>query len=171
MPLRMSADNNQQIDPLLRLLSNKARYSHTELADLLNLSTEEVEARIDALEQDGTILGYRTVIDPDKSGDTNVAAFIEVKLTPERGGGFDRLAMRIAKFEQVRSCHLTSGGFDLILLVEGEDLREVARFVSEKLSSISGVISCSTHFRLKTYKQHGFLFEVEEPESRLSVAP
>jgi len=167
----MSAENNHQIDPLLRLLSNKARYTHTELADLLELSTEEVKTRIAELEQNGTILGYQTVIDPDLSGDTDVAAFIEVKLTPERGGGFDRLAMRIAKFDQVKSCHLTSGGFDLILLVEGSDLREVARFVSEKLSTINGVLSCSTHFRLKSYKQNGFLFEVEEPEGRLSVAP
>lgn len=167
----MSAENNHQIDPLLRLLSNKARYTHTELADLLELSTEEVAARISELEQKGTILGYQTVIDPDLSGDTDVAAFIEVKLTPERGGGFNRLAMRIAKFDQVKSCHLTSGGFDLILLVEDKDLREVARFVSEKLSTINGVLSCSTHFRLKTYKQNGFLFEAEEPEGRLPVTP
>jgi len=167
----MSAENNHQIDPLLRLLSNKARYSHTELADLLGLSAEDVQARVAELEQNGTILGYQTVIDPDLSGDTDVAAFIEVKLTPERGGGFDRLAMRIAKFDQVKSCHLTSGGFDLILLVEGGDLREVASFVSEKLSTINGVLSCSTHFRLKSYKQNGFLFEVEEPEGRLPVSP
>ncbi len=167
----MSAENNHQIDPLLRLLSNKARYTHRELADLLELSTEEVKSRIAELEQSGTILGYKTVIDPDLSGDTDVAAFIEVKLTPERGGGFNRLAMRIAKFDQVKSCHLTSGGFDLILLVEGSDLREVAKFVSEKLSTINGVLSSSTHFRLKTYKQNGFLFEAEESEGRLSVAP
>ena len=167
----MSSDNNNNIDPLLTLLSKKARYSHTELADLLALTTEEVTAKIAELEQNGTILGYQAVIDPDLSGNTDVGAFIEVRLTPERGGGFDRLAMRIAKFDQVESCYLTSGGYDLIVVVEAADLREVARFVSEKLSTVNGVVSCSTHFRLKTYKQNGFLFEVEEPEGRLSVSP
>ena len=159
------------IDPLLTLLRQKARYTHHELADILLLTQAEVEAKIVEFEANGTILGYQTVIDPDLSGNTDVAAFIEVKLTPERGGGFDRLAMRIAKFDQVESCHLSSGGFDLLVVVVAEDLREVARFVSEKLSTINGVLSCSTHFRLKTYKQSGFLFEVEEPEGRLPVAP
>lgn len=159
------------IDPLLNLLRHKARYSHQELADLLSLSEDEVAAKIAEYEANGTILGYQTEIDPDLSGNTDVAAFIEVKLTPERGGGFDRLAMRIAKFDQVESCYLISGGYDLNVLVTGSDLREVARFVSEKLSTISGVLSTATHFRLKTYKQNGFIYEVEEPEGRLSVAP
>jgi DNA-binding Lrp family transcriptional regulator len=159
------------IDPLLQLLRHKARYSHQELADLLALTEEQVAARIAEFEANGTILGYQTEIDPDLSGNTDVAALIEVKLTPERGGGFDRLAMRIAKFDQVESCYLISGGYDLNVLVVGADLREVARFVSEKLSTISGVLSTATHFRLKTYKQNGFIYEVEEPEGRLPVAP
>ena len=82
-----------------------------------------------------------------------------MKVTPERGGGFDRLAMRIARFDQVVSCYLASGGYDLMVVVEGSDLREVARFVSEKLSTMDGVISTATHFRLKTYKENGFIFE------------
>ena len=159
------------IDPLLKLLSQKARYSHQELADLLALTEAEVAARIAGFEASGTILGYQTVIDPDLSGNTDVSAFIEVKLTPERGGGFDRLAMRIAKFDPVESCHLLSGGSALNIVVVGSDLREVARFVSEKLSTIEGVLSTATHFKLKTYKQNGFIYEVEEPEGRLSVAP
>lgn len=159
------------IDPLLKLLGQKARYTHQELADLLALTEAEVAARIAEFEANGTILGYQTVIDPDLSGNTDVSAFIEVKLTPERGGGFDRLAMRIAKFDQVESCHLISGGYDLNVVVVGSDLREVARFVSEKLSTIEGVLSTATHFKLKTYKQNGFIYEVEEPEGRLSVAP
>ena len=112
-------------------------------------------------EEDGTILGHHAVINPEAIGDTTVSAFIEVKVTPERGGGFDRLAMRIARFDQVVSCYLASGGYDLMVVVEGGDLREVARFVSEKLSSLVGVISTATHFRLKTYKENGFLFERE----------
>ena len=100
-----------------------------------------------------------------------MSAFIEVKIAPERGGGFDRLAMRVSRFEQVVSCYLASGGYDLMVVVEGADLREVARFVSEKLSTLEGVISTATHFRLKTYKENGFLFEHESSNERLAVAP
>lgn len=158
-------------DPLLQLLRRKARFSHSELADYLSMSPEAVEAQIAMWEKDGTILGYHAVIDPEATGDTDVSAFIEVKLTPERGGGFDRLAMRIARFEQVVSCYLASGGYDLMVVVEGGDLREVARFVSEKLSSLEGVLSTATHFRLKTYKENGFLFEREAASERLAVTP
>ena len=158
-------------DPLLELLRRKARFSHQELADLLGQDKDSVERRVVAWEKDGTIRGYHAVIDPEAAGDTSVSAFIEVKVTPERGGGFDRLAMRIARFEQVVSCYLASGGYDLMVVVEGGDLREVARFVSEKLSTLEGVLSTATHFRLKTYKENGFLFEREIQPERLAVAP
>ena len=158
-------------DPLLTLLHTKARYSNEELAQALNSSTDEVGTRIDAWEKDGTILGYQAVIDTEKAGETGVTAFIEVKVTPERGGGFDRLAMRIARFDQVVSCYLASGGYDLMVVAEGEDLREVASFVSQKLSSLDGVLSTATHFRLKAYKENGFIFESEEPDGRLPVSP
>ena len=159
------------IDPLLQILRSKARHTHGELAALLSLTEEEVVSRIAAWEKDGTIVGYQAVIDPERAGDQDVSAFIEVKLTPERGGGFDRLALRIARFEQVTSCYLASGGYDLMVVVEGTDLREVARFVSEKLSSMDGVLSTATHFRLKTYKENGFLIEGEDESERLAVAP
>ncbi|MEY4570762.1 MAG: hypothetical protein RLZZ398_2201 [Verrucomicrobiota bacterium] len=159
------------IDPLLQLLRRKARLTDSELADLLSLDPSAVAARIAAWEADGTLLGYHGVINPETIGDTAVSAFIEVKVTPERGGGFDRLAMRIARFDQVVSCYLASGGYDLMVVVEGSDLREVARFVSEKLSSLDGVISTATHFRLKTYKENGFLFEREASTERLAVSP
>jgi DNA-binding Lrp family transcriptional regulator len=159
------------LDPLLHLLSRKARLSHAELAELLALSPEAVAARIAAWEAEGTILGYQAVIDPEVSGNTSVSAFIEVKVTPERGGGFDRLAMRISRFDQVVSCYLASGGYDLMVVVEGGDLREVARFVSDKLSTLEGVISTATHFRLKTYKENGFLFAGETHPERLAVSP
>ena len=94
-----------------------------------------------------------------------------MRCTPERGGGFNRLAARIARFEEVKSCFLISGGFDLLVMVEADSLLEVARFVSEKLSSMEGVLSTATHFRLKTYKQNGLLFEEEVTHERLSVAP
>jgi DNA-binding Lrp family transcriptional regulator len=158
-------------DPLLELLSRNARFTHQELADLLSLEHDAVTRRVAAWEKEGTILGYHAVIDPEAAGDISVSAFIEVKVTPERGGGFDRLAMRIARFDQVVSCYLASGGYDLMVVVEGRDLRDVARFVSEKLSSLEGVLSTATHFRLKTYKENGFLFERETAPERLAVAP
>jgi DNA-binding Lrp family transcriptional regulator len=158
-------------DPLLQLLRNNARYSHQQLAELLSLSIDQVEVRIAAWEKDGTILGYQAVVDPERVDAGSVSAFIEVKVTPERGGGFDRLAMRIARFDQVSSCYLASGGYDLMVVVEGGDLREVARFVSEKLSTLDGVLSTATHFRLKTYKENGFLFGHEAESERLAVSP
>jgi DNA-binding Lrp family transcriptional regulator len=159
------------IDPLLHLLCRKARLSHQELGELLAMPPQAVAERIAALESDGAILGYHAVIDPEVVGDTSVSAFIEVKITPERGGGFDRIAMRVSRFEQVVSCYLASGGYDLMVVVEGGDLREVARFVSEKLSTLEGVISTATHFRLKTYKENGFIFEHETSNERLAVSP
>ncbi len=156
---------------LLNLLRRKARASYQELADLVNSSESEVEKTIAAWEKDRTILGYHAVTNPESIGDTSVSAFIEVRLTPERGGGFDRLAIRIARFDQVVSCYLASGGYDLMVVVEGADLRDIARFVSEKLSSLDGVLSTATHFRLKTYKENGFLFESEPETERLAVTP
>jgi DNA-binding Lrp family transcriptional regulator len=158
-------------DPLLELLRRNARISHSDLADLLSTTPASVADRIAALESDGSIRGYHAVIDPDASHDTAVSAFIEVKVTPERGGGFDRLAMRIARFEPVVSCYLASGGYDLMVVVEGTDLRDVARFVSEKLSTLEGVLSTATHFRLKTYKENGFVFDREPSVERLAISP
>jgi DNA-binding Lrp family transcriptional regulator len=156
---------------LLNILRRKARASLKELADLTNSSESDVAAKISVWEKDRIILGYHAVTNDEAIGDTSVSAFIEVRLTPERGGGFDRLAMRIARFDQVVSCYLASGGYDLLVVVEGHDLREVARFVSEKLSSLDGVLSTATHFRLKTYKENGFLFDQEPETERLPVSP
>lgn len=158
-------------DPLLQLLRRNARVSHREIAELLSMDEATVSHRIAGWENDGTIRGYHAVIDPESAGDDSVSAFIEVKLTPERGGGFDRLATRIARFDQVVSCYLASGGYDLMVVVEGDDLRDVARFVSEKLSTLDGVLSTATHFRLKAYKESGFIFEQEPSTERLAVAP
>jgi len=156
---------------LLKVLRRKARASFKELAEMIDSTETEVAGKIAEWEKDHTILGYHAVTNPEILGDTSVSAFIEVRVTPERGGGFDRLALRIARFDQVVSCYLASGGYDLMVVVEGSDLREVARFVSEKLSSLEGVISTATHFRLKTYKENGFLFEQTDAPERLSVAP
>ena len=159
------------MDALLELLQQNARLSTAQIAERLGRTEADVAAMITALQEKGAILGYHAVVDPERAGQRHVSALIEVKLTPERDGGFDRLAQRIARFDQVTSCYLMSGGYDLAVLVEGEDLREVARFVSEKLSTLEGVISTATHFQLKVYKQSGFIAGEASPDERLAVSP
>ena len=159
------------MDQLLMLLRDNAALSPARLAPMLNLSETEVASRIKAYENDQVILGYRAILDEEKLGVDLVRAVIEVKITPERGGGFDRLAERIAKYSEVRSCYLMSGGYDLLVVVEGNSLREVAMFVSEKLATVQGVLSTATHFMLKPYKEQGVLMTREQNEERLAVAP
>jgi len=159
------------MNQLLDLLRRNARQTNSELAGQLSSTEEAVAAQISEWEEDGTIRGYQAMVDPALDGDENVTAFIEVRLTPERGGGFDRLARRIARFEQVTSGYLISGGYDLLVMVEGKDLLAVAGFVSEKLSTIEGVVATATHFRLKSYKENGFLFGEDHEVSRLPVTP
>ncbi len=159
------------MNDLLNLLRRDARRSAGELAAQLSLDEADVEAQIAEWEKDGTIRGYQAMIDPALEEGDDVTAFIEVRMTPERGGGFDRVARRIAHFDQVTSCYLSSGGFDLLVVVKGKDLLSVAAFVSEKLSTIEGVISTATHFRLKSYKENGFLFGDDGDVERLPVSP
>ena len=159
------------MDPLLDILQKNSKYTAAELAELLGAEEEVVRGRIAALEKDGTILGYQAVTDPEKTGSDGVVAFIEVRITPERGGGFDRLAQRISKFDQVTHCYLLSGSYDLLVIIEGRSLRDTARFVAERLSTLEGVLSTTTHFQLKTYKQRGLLTHAEASETRLPVSP
>lgn len=159
------------MDPLLKLLHENAALKHSQLAAMLNLSEAEVTAKVKAYESDHVILGYRTVLNEEKVGVEMVRAVIEVKITPERGGGFDRLAERIAKYAEVRSCYLMSGGYDLLVVVEGTNLREVATFVSEKLATIQGVVSTATHFMLRAYKEQGVMMRREPSEERLAISP
>ncbi len=159
------------MDPLLNLLRENAALKPADLARMLNTTEAEVTAKIKQYESDQVILGYRTVLNEDRLGLQIVRALIEVKITPERGGGFDRLAERIAKYDEVISCYLMSGGYDLLVVVEGETLREVASFVSEKLATIQGVISTATHFMLKPYKEQRVLMTREHQDQRLAVAP
>ncbi len=159
------------MDPLLKLLHDNAALKPAQLASMLNQSEAEVAAKIKSYEAEHVILGYRTVLNEEKIGVDIVRAVIEVKITPERGGGFDRLAERIAKYSEVRSCYLMSGGYDLLVIVEGNNLREVATFVSEKLATIQGVVSTATHFMLKPYKEQGVLMSHEHNEERLAISP
>jgi DNA-binding Lrp family transcriptional regulator len=159
------------MDPLLNLLRENAALQAGQLAVMLDLSEEEVTRKIKAYEQQLIILGYRTVLNEEKLGVDIVRAVIEVKITPERGGGFNRLAERIAKYAEVNSCYLMSGSYDLLVVVEGKNLRELASFVSEKLATIQGVLSTATHFMLKPYKEQGVLMVPEQNEDRLPVSP
>ena len=159
------------MDPLIELLRNNSHRTPKEIALALGISEAEVAARVEAAEADGTILGYSAVVDRLKAGDRRVTALIEVRISPERDGGFDRLARRISKFDQVRDCYLMSGGYDLAVIVEGKDLLDVATFVAEKLSTLGGVLSTATRFQLKAYKENGFLSNDGGDEERLLVAP
>jgi DNA-binding Lrp family transcriptional regulator len=159
------------MEPLLKLLHENATLKPAQLAAMLNLPEAEVAAKIKAYEADQVILAYRTILNEEKLGVESVRAVIEVKITPERGGGFDRLAERIAKYSEVNSCYLMSGGYDLMVVLEGKSLREIATFVSEKLATIQGVISTATHFMLKPYKVQGVLMKQEVNEGRLAVSP
>lgn len=159
------------MDPLIELLNNNSKRTHQEIAGILGIAEAEVAARIAAAEADGTILGYSAVVDRLKAGQRGVTALIEVRISPERDGGFDRLARRISKFSQVRECFLMSGGYDLAVIVEGKDLLDVANFVAEKLSTLGGVLSTATRFQLKAYKEGGFLVNGGGEEERLPVSP
>ena len=159
------------MDPLLSLLRQNARTSTGDLARELNIAESVVVERLAKLEADGVVLGYQAVIDPQKALGSMVTAVVEVKITPERGGGFDRLAARIANFSEVQSCYLVSGGYDLLVILEGPSLQDIATFIAEKLSTIKGVISTATRFRLKTYKENGVSLTREVKPDRLAVSP
>jgi DNA-binding Lrp family transcriptional regulator len=159
------------MDDLLHLLRKNAAETPAALARMLNVGEEEVRRRIAECERTGLIRGYKAVIDDEQLGDGAVRAVIEVKITPEREGGFDHIAQRVSRFAEVDSLFLMSGGYDLLVFVKGETLREVAFFVSEKLATINGVVSTATHFMLKTYKDQGILLRPEEEHERLPVSP
>jgi DNA-binding Lrp family transcriptional regulator len=159
------------MDALLKLLCEDASLSPIQLAHRLGRSEGEIYEQLQSLIRDGTLLGYRPVLNPEQVGKDQVRALIEVRITPERGGGYDKLAERIARHAEVRSCHLMSGGYDLLVEVEAGNLHEVAAFVSEKLSTLQGVLSTATHFVLRAYKEQGVLMLPKPDDERLAVTP
>src|SRR5512138_3439314 len=159
------------MDELLNILQENALESRENIARMLGVPVAEVEARIRDYEKRGVIRGYQAILNEDQLNLDKVTAVIEVKVAPQREGGFDTIANRISRFPEVRSAYLMSGTYDLLLFVEGRTLREVAAFVSERLSPLEGVVSTSTHFMLKTYKRHGVLMHQEKSDERLSVSP
>jgi len=162
------------MNPVLKLLIEGGSLTTGQMAKVAGLTEAEVAQHLEQLKKDRIFLGWRPVLDlsHEAAATAAVRAVIEVKVTPERGGGFNRFAERIARFDEVESCYLMSGAYDLLVFVKGPSLQKVASFVSEKLSSIEGVLSTSTHFMLRCYKEQGFLLDGgDAPTSRLDVAP
>jgi DNA-binding Lrp family transcriptional regulator len=162
------------MNPVLTLLLEGGSLTTAQMAQVAGLSVSEVEQHLEQLKKDKIFLGWRPVLDLSREAAAAAAvrAVIEIKVTPEREGGFNRFAERIARFDEVESCYLMSGGYDLLVFVKGSSLQKVAGFVSEKLSTVEGVLSTSTHFILRCYKEQGFLLDVGEVQnSRLNVAP
>ena len=159
------------MDELLKLLKRDARYTPAELADMLDVPEDEIRSKITEYEDCGVIRGYQALLNEDQLELDRVRAIIEVKMKPERGGGYDNTAALIGKFPEVDSLFLVSGAFDLLVFVKGRTLQEVAGFVNERLATIDGVTSTATHFTLKTYKDQGVLMHTEEKHERLQVSP
>ena len=159
------------MDELLNILKTNARTSDADIAKMIRTTPAEVAARIAAYEKAGTIRGYRALVNEDHLQEDRVTAVIEVKVQPEKEGGFDRIAKRISAFDEVVNMYLMSGKYDLLLFVTGRNLREVAAFVSERLATLDGVLSTGTHFMLKTYKLDGVLMDVDKTDDRMRVCP
>ena len=146
---------------VLQLLLEGERLETHQMAEVLGMETAEVESELIRLQDEKILLGWRPVFNLAEVEEDLVRAVIEVKISPEREGGFDRLSLRISRFDEVESCYLMSGGYDLLVIVAGKNLRSVAAFVSERLATIAGVLSTSTHFLLRAYKEQRHLL-VEE---------
>lgn len=168
----MSEENKALDQDLLDILRDNAKCSPEEMAKMTGTSVVEIRRAVERLENEGTIVKYRAVINWERiDNGPRVTALIEVKVTPKRGYGFDKVAERIYQFPEVRSLYLLSGGYDLLAIVEGNTLHEVAAFVAEKLSSLDDVQSTATHFLLKRYKDDGDILYPMASISRLEVTP
>lgn len=158
------------MEEILEILEKNSKYNEEEIAIMTGKTVEEVKNAIKKYEEDNVIVGYTTLINWDKTSKDSVVALIEVKVTPQRGEGFDKVAERIYRFSQVRACYLmSSGGFDLNVIVEGKSMKEVALFVAEKLAVQESVLSTSTHFILKRYKDKGTIFEKKVRDNREAI--
>ncbi len=154
---------------ILNLLESNGNLKAPELASMLSLDEEAVAQAIREMEAEGILRGYSAIIDWEKFGQESVTAYIEVRVTPQRGQGFDRVAERIYQYPQVKSCVLMSGGYDLFVTVEGRTMKEVALFVAEQLSPVEFVLSTATHFVLRRYKDRGMLLGSRHKDEREAV--
>lgn len=158
-------------EELLTVIEKNSRIDLKELAVILGVQEVDVVNELAALEAEGVICGYHTLIDWEKTSNEKVSALIEVRVTPQRGQGFDNVAERIYRYPEVRSVYLMSGGYDLMVILEGKTLREVSNFVSDKLSTLDTVLSTATHFILKKYKDHGTVISRVKEDEREMITP
>lgn len=156
---------------ILEMIDQNARFSTKEMAIMLGVEEQVVLQELARMEEEKVICGYTTLIDWDKTERSQVIAMIEVKVAPQRGQGFDRIAERIYQFEEVDAVYLMSGSFDLTVMLRGKSLKDVAQFVSDKLSPLESVLSTATHFVLKKYKEHGVNLVSKEEDERMLITP
>lgn len=155
------------MEEILKILDKEqGKISREKIAQMLGISVEEVDAKISEMEKRNIIVGYKTIVDWDKTDEDFVTALIELRITPQRGEGFDRVAERIYKYPQVRSLYLMSGAYDLAVTISGKSMKDVALFVASKLAPMDSIISTATHFVLKKYKEEGIVFEADEKDTR-----
>ncbi len=154
------------MNKLLKLLCEDARLSLEQLADMTDMTTEEVASEMQRMEDDGTILGYRAVVDWDKADSDMVESYIDLKIAPKRNFGYDEFAELVSQMPEVKSCCLMSGGSDISLVVQGKDFKEIALFVGRRLAPMESVISTATRFVLKTYKKQGKIVSGEHKDER-----
>lgn len=170
-PERLEDNMNDTRLKILTFIEKNSRVDIKELAVVLGVDEAAVIKELNDMESEGIICGYHTIIDWDKTATEKVTAMIEVRVTPQRGKGFDDIAERIYKYPEVTSVYLISGGFDLMVMLEGKTLKEVATFVTEKLSTLETVISTQTNFVLKKYKDHGTILTKQYEDQRIVVSP
>lgn len=157
------------MEEILEILEKNSKYTDEQIATMIAKPVEEVSEAIKKYEDESVIVGYTTLVNWEKTSKDSVVALIEVKVTPQRGEGFDKVAERIYRFPEVKACYLMSGGFDLTVIVEGKTMKEVALFVAEKLAVQDAVLSCGTHFVLKKYKDKGTIFEEKQKDDREAI--
>lgn len=154
------------MNQILQILERNSHISPAQIAVMLGREVDEVKKEIAQLEEDGVIVGYKTLVDWDKTESERVTAFIELRVTPQRGEGFDKIAERIYQYDQVKTVWLMSGSFDIGLICEGKTMKDVALFVAEKLAPMPSVVSTGTHFVLKTYKDSGVIYDKPAKDER-----
>ena len=157
-------------EKLLSLIEENARLTNKEISVMLGLSEQDVENEIKSLEENGVIKGYKAIVDIEKTNSETVSALIEIKIQPKYGHGFNDVAERISRLDEVESVYLMSGAFDLAVMVTDKSFHEVAMFVAERLSPLEGVVSTATHFILKKYKEKGVFFNAEKKDDRGTIS-